>query len=195
MQRAHSAPGSTTEPAPARDREVELPARSADSREKFTVSIRRPSGPPRVATGLTDLQGNAVTAACSTCHTTRPPDHENRRATDLDDFHSGMSFSHGTVSCLACHDERNYDALKLADGRRLAFTDVMTLCGQCHGPQMNAYNHGAHGGMTGYWDLSRGPRVKNNCIDCHDPHAPQFPKMQPTFKPRDRFLDHTRTEH
>ncbi|MFT7633353.1 MAG: formate-dependent nitrite reductase cytochrome c552 subunit, partial [Mariniblastus sp.] len=74
------------------------------------------------------------------------------------------------------------------DGTKVEFTDVMTLCAQCHGPQMTDYEHGAHGGMNGHWDLNRGPQTKNNCVDCHQPHAPKFPKMQPTFKPRDRFL-------
>ncbi len=165
------------------------------SKTKFPVSIRKPAGPPRVDTGLIDLHGEPVMAACSTCHSTRPPNPLNRTSKDLDEFHGGMAFSHGAVSCLSCHNDQDYDTLKLADGRRIEFTDVMTLCAQCHGPQMTAYQHGAHGGMTGHWDLTRGPQVKNNCIDCHNPHAPQFPKMQPTFKPRDRFLDQPRTEH
>ncbi|MDA1230891.1 MAG: hypothetical protein O2856_08960 [Planctomycetota bacterium] len=162
---------------------------------EFSVEIRKPSGPPRVVTGLSDVDGNVVTVACSTCHTTRQPNHQNRTARDLDEFHGGTVFSHGTVSCLSCHNERDYDALKLADGNRVEFSDVMTLCAQCHGPQMKAYEHGAHGGMSGYWDSTRGPRMKNNCIDCHNPHTPQFPKMQPTFKPKDRFLEAPRTEH
>jgi len=155
----------------------------------FSVEIRKPAGPPRVVTDLSDVDGNEVTAACSTCHTTRKPNRQNRMARDLDEFHGGTAFSHGTVSCLSCHNERDYDALRLADGSRVEFSEVMTLCAQCHGPQMKAYEHGAHGGMNGYWDLTRGPRTKNNCIDCHNPHRPQFPKMQPTFKPKDRFLD------
>lgn len=156
---------------------------------RFPVSIRKPSGPPRVATGQTDPQGGEVTVACSTCHTIRNPNSTNKRANDLDEFHGELTFSHGNVSCLSCHNSNDYDALKLADGTRVEFEDVMTLCAQCHGPQMKDYEHNAHGGMNGFWDLSRGPRTKNNCVDCHHPHAPQFPKMQPVFKPKDRFLD------
>jgi hypothetical protein len=162
---------------------------------EFSVEIRKPSGPPRVVTALNDVDGNEVTVACSTCHTTRQPDRQNRTARDLDEFHGSTVFSHGTVSCLSCHNERDYDSLRLADGSRVEFSEVMTLCAQCHGPQMKAYEHGAHGGMIGYWDLTRGPRVKNNCIDCHDPHTPQSPRMQPTFKPQDRFLEPPRTKH
>lgn len=167
---------------------LKTPATSATTPMKFSVEIRKPSGPPRVATGQNDAHGNSVTVACSTCHTTRQPNHQNKAVKDLNEFHGGMAFSHGAVSCLSCHNSNDYDSLKLADGSRVEFTDVMTMCAQCHGPQMNDYLHGAHGGMNGHWDLTRGPQTKNNCIDCHNPHAPQFPKMQPTFKPKDRFL-------
>lgn len=156
---------------------------------RFAVVIRQPDGPPHTELGISDGAGDAVTAACSTCHTTREPDRSNRRADDLKTFHQGLVLAHGHVSCLSCHNAANYDSLMLADGTPVAFTDVMQLCGQCHGPQTRDYYHGAHGGMTGYWDLSRGPRQRNNCVDCHDPHAPAFPKMIPTFKPRDRFLE------
>lgn len=155
----------------------------------FPVTIRKPAGPPRVHTGISDFHGNAVTVSCSTCHATREPNFENKTVEDLNEFHGTLKFAHGTVSCLSCHNSKDYDALKLADGSRVEFTEVMTLCAQCHGPQMKEYEHGAHGGMNGYWDRTRGPRTKNNCVDCHNPHLPQFPKMQPTFKPRDRFLE------
>lgn len=153
------------------------------------VQINKPSGPPTVDTGLKDFHGNPVTTSCSTCHTTRQPDFKNKTTADLDEFHKLMHFSHGAVSCLSCHNSNDYDALKLADGTRVEFIDVMTLCAQCHGPQMRDFEHGAHGGMNGFWDLKYGPQVKNNCVDCHNPHTPQFPKMNPTFKPKDRFLD------
>lgn len=155
---------------------------------KHEVIIRRPAGPPRVDLGLRDAAGQPVTAACSTCHTTRPANHENRSLSDLDEFHQTLNFAHGKISCLSCHNPNDYDTLHLADGKTVEYSDVMTLCAQCHGPQTRDYEHGAHGGMNGYWDLSRGPRTRNNCIDCHNPHAPGFPAMQPTFKPKDRFL-------
>lgn len=160
------------------------------------VTIRRPNGPPRFDIGLTSMHGEKLNVACSTCHTAREPNILNRTTADLDEFHKGMGFSHGNLSCLACHNPKNYDTLHLADRTPLDFQDVMSLCSQCHGTQRRDYDHGAHGGMTGYWDLSRGPRVRNNCVDCHHPHQPKFPKMNPTFKPRDRFLEnHNRGHH
>lgn len=170
---------------------AEIPANSSklDATTQYSTTIRKPAGSPQVLTGLTDPHGNAVTVSCSTCHATRKPNTENKTVADMNEFHSSLKIAHGKISCLSCHNSNDYDSLKLADGTKIEFTDVMSLCGQCHGPQMRDYEHNVHGGMNGYWDLTKGPRQKNNCVDCHNPHSPQFPKMQPTFKPRDRFLD------
>ncbi len=153
----------------------------------FAVTVRRPDGPPRVELAGSDPQGRSGTVACSTCHSVRPPDLQNRTAATLNEFHQGMQFNHGTIACYSCHNPDDADSLRLADGTRVDYSDVMTLCSQCHGPQATSFAHGAHGGMNGFWDLSRGPQTKNNCIDCHDPHAPSFPKMIVGFKPKDRF--------
>jgi hypothetical protein len=67
-------------------------------------------------------------------------------------------------------------------------TDAMTLCAQCHGPQFRDYQNGSHGGMNGHWDLSRGPRLRNHCVDCHDPHVPQVLPVHPAPGPKDRFF-------
>ena len=155
----------------------------------FPVNIRRPDGPPRVYTGLNDIHGQPITVSCSTCHATREPNFGNKKVNDMDEFHTLLEFAHGEISCLSCHNSKDYDSLKLADNTRIEFADVMTLCAQCHGQQMREFEKGVHGGMTGYWDLERGPQNKNNCVDCHDPHLPKFPMMQPTFKPHDRFLE------
>ena len=105
------------------------------SLKKFPVVVRKPKGPPRVYIGVDDVYGQPVTVACGTCHTTRKSNFENKSVSDLNEFHGSLAFSHGTVSCLSCHNSTDYDALKLADGARVEFTDVMTLCAQCHGPQ------------------------------------------------------------
>jgi formate-dependent nitrite reductase cytochrome c552 subunit len=147
------------------------------------VHIRQPKGSPRVATGLTDLRGQAVTVSCGTCHSTTTPNPKLRASEDLTEFHRGLSFNHGQLSCLSCHNSENYDSLRLADGTAVAFENVQNLCAQCHGPQTRDYRNGSHGGMNGFWDLTRGPRTRNNCTDCHDPHSPQFQPMMPVFEP------------
>jgi hypothetical protein len=100
-----------------------------------------------------------------------------------------MYFNHGELNCNSCHAKSDRDLLRLADGSKIPFQETMQLCGQCHGPQMRDYRHGAHGGMNGYWDLSRGPRQRNHCVNCHDPHSPAYPKVEPAPPPRDRFLN------
>ncbi len=152
------------------------------------VLIHEAAGPPRLRLDRLNLHGDPVTIACSTCHTIREPNRENRSTEHLDEFHQDLAFAHGQLSCLSCHNESDYDTLRLADGAEVPYERTITLCGQCHGTQYRDYQHGAHGGMTGYWDITKGPRVRNTCTDCHDPHAPKMPHMIPTFKPRDRFL-------
>ncbi len=152
------------------------------------VQIRRPDGPPRVITPLTGRDGGQIEATCASCHATRPADATVRVGEDLDEFHQGLTVQHGSLTCLSCHNSSDYDTLRLADGAKVEFPDVMTLCAQCHGPQYRDYTHGTHGGMTGFWDRTKGPRQRNNCVDCHDPHAPAFRGFQPAPGPRDRFL-------
>ena len=126
--------------------------------------------------------------ACSTCHSMREPDRTQRDGRGLATFHQGTHVAHGSLTCLSCHNENDYDTLRLADGRSVAYENVMELCAQCHGPQARDFAHGAHGGMRGYWDTTRGVQTRNQCTHCHAPHAPAYPAMRPTFKPRDRFL-------
>ena len=160
------------------------------AKARFAVRIRTPDGPPRVVTAHLDANGRAAEVRCNTCHATRPPNPAARSGDELKDFHQGMKFAHGQLTCVSCHHAEDHESLRLADGRKLGFPRVMDLCSQCHGPQARDFAHGAHGGMTGYWDLSRGPRQRNNCIDCHDPHAPAFPKVRPVSAPKDRFPPH-----
>jgi len=164
----------------------EAPVNATTNTGLHPVLIRRPDGPPLLPTGLTNFQGQPVFASCSACHTTTKPNLENRRTEDLDQFHQGLKYNHGNLTCLSCHNSTDYDSLRLADTRSVAFVDNMTLCSQCHGPQRRDYDMGLHGGMNGHWDLTRGGRTRNTCINCHDPHAPAFPLVMPVLPPRDR---------
>jgi hypothetical protein len=149
------------------------------------VELRRHES-PRIATGATDTDGKPLTVSCSTCHTMLEP-HRETTAADLDEFHQGLHFQHGSNSCLSCHNPEDYDSLRLADGRKVAFTESIELCSQCHGPQRRDFDHGAHGGMTGFWQQSQGARVRNTCLNCHDAHVPKYQAAIPVEGPRDRF--------
>lgn len=164
-----------------------------DETPRWLAEISLPDGPPRVMTDRVDSLGRAVTVSCAACHSNFEPNAARRSADEPPMiFHQGLTFEHGNLSCATCHNPDDYNALRLADGTRIEYRQVMESCSQCHAPQARDYERGLHGGMTGYWDTTRGPQRRKSCIDCHDPHAPKFPTMTPTFKPIDRFLEPTR---
>jgi len=141
-----------------------------------------------VLTDRVDGRGQPLRVACLTCHSLRRPTALPSTMSDLREFHQGMSFAHGALSCGSCHVIGDQTSLHRADGSLVAMTEAIELCRQCHGPQARDYDHGAHGGMNGAWDRSRGPRTRNHCVDCHDPHVPAFQPMHPVLPPRDRGL-------
>ena len=159
---------------------------------RHTTTIRKP---PPVSGAVFRIEVTGANATsyegylqCAACHSLRPSNPENSKPGHLDEFHQGLRFSHGQLSCVSCHNPGdNYSSLRLADGRSVPFEESITLCAQCHGPQYRDYERGAHGGMTGYWDLKRGDRVRNHCQHCHDPHVPNYPKFYPAAAPQDRF--------
>ena len=140
------------------------------------------AGTLSVPTGETDRAGRPIEVGCATCHSLREPPRAGSRPT-LKAFHAALELSHGGLDCQACHAAPTYGQFHLADGRTVEPGDEMTLCSQCHGTQRRDYNHGIHGGMTGYWDRSRGERRRNQCTDCHDPHAPAFRAVWPARGP------------
>lgn len=164
------------------------PAAPPTTPERHAVVIRKPLGHPVIPTGVVDEKGHPISVGCATCHTTKPVNADAKLGTPLTQFHQGLVGKHGSLSCTSCHNPaEGYGSLRLADGRSVPYSEVMTLCAQCHGPQFRDYQHGAHGGMTGHWDLTKGARVRNNCVNCHDPHAPKYPTVQPARGPNDRF--------
>jgi hypothetical protein len=147
-----------------------------------------PGKEPFVATGQLDEKGNPVRIACATCHTTKPVNATAVLGKPLTQFHQNLIGNHGKLSCTSCHNSTDgYASLRLADGRSVAYANSMMLCAQCHGPQYRDYQHGAHGGMKGFWDLSKGGRTRHTCTTCHDAHAPKYPTVTPAPPPHVRF--------
>jgi hypothetical protein len=171
----------------SRDQPIAL--RAAPGAKTGRVEIHVPARLEGLATGGSDALGRPLRVACSTCHALRKPERLPTSTTELDEFHQALSFRHG-ISCASCHVIGDQTTLHRADGSVIAMRDAMQLCRQCHGPQARDFDHGAHGGMTGHWDLSVGGRVRNNCIDCHDPHVPAFQPSTPVLPPRDRGRGH-----
>lgn len=155
------------------------------------VTVNQPAKLSSIETGQKDALGRPLSVACVTCHSLREPQQTlPASASELTDFHRGLELKHGSLGCDSCHAaERPHERLRLANGASVEMAEVQTLCSQCHGPQRKSYDRGAHGGMNGYWDTTRGPRVRNTCVDCHDPHAPAIPPGDPVLPPKDRGLD------
>jgi len=162
--------------------------------------IHAPLALEGIPSGLQDQSGREIPIACSTCHgmdglVAGPPRPEDTPGGP----HAGLEAAHGDRPCTACHDTTDASLLHLADGTTIPMTEAMQLCAQCHGTQYRDFQHGTHGGMRGYWDSSRGPRLRNHCVDCHDPHRPAFPAVTPMPPPRDRFRpasgDHASGDH
>jgi Zn finger protein HypA/HybF involved in hydrogenase expression len=138
--------------------------------------------------GTDDTRGNPVRVRCETCHALRPEMPVPAEMSELKEFHLGLRFQHGSIECQSCHSPGQPPRLHLATGERVNTSEALRLCAQCHGPQYRDYQHGAHGGMNGSWNLAVGGRVKNHCVDCHDPHSPKPEPVLPAPRPRDRFL-------
>lgn len=154
----------------------------------FPVNLRVPAKLTSIETGSTTAAAQEMRVACKTCHSLREPKPLPSSSAELKEFHVGLTVRHGSLTCGSCHDPAApSERLHLASGEILPMTSVLALCSQCHGPQRRDYDRGMHGGMTGYWDLSRGPRTRNLCVDCHDPHAPAFVGGMPLPPPRDRI--------
>jgi formate-dependent nitrite reductase cytochrome c552 subunit len=151
---------------------------------RHPTEIHRPTTLGVVDTPVSDVNGTPVGVACVTCH--GPDPDTSWAAREGEPFHTGVDLAHGALTCASCHDPVDRTVLRLADGTTFPVTDAMTLCAQCHGPQTRDYEHGSHGGMTGYWDTRRGPRERNNCVDCHAPHTPAYGRVLPVFPPADR---------
>lgn len=153
-----------------------------------TTRVHAPEKLWSIDTGKLDALGRPIRASCVTCHTLRQPNALPTKPEELKQFHQGLKFDHGNNTCASCHVIGAQDTLRVADGRLIDMRDAIILCGQCHGSQLRDYKAGAHGGMNGHWDLQSGDRLRNHCVDCHDPHVPKFAPSYPVLPPRDRRL-------
>ncbi len=146
--------------------------------------LHQPAKLTSVESDQKDALGQPLRVSCESCHSLRETKAMPSRPEELKEFHQGLQFRHGELACTSCHQAKEPRTLHLATGEPLPMTEALTLCAQCHGPQYRDFKAGAHGGMTGHWDLSRGDRMRNHCVSCHDPHAPKYAGGHPVMPPR-----------
>ena len=171
-------------------------AEPTQAESRHNVTVHEPPGLGRVDTTLTDVNGSPLGVRCETCH--GPEGDSTAWAQDEDnpeEVHDAVELVHGELSCDSCHSPDDRSQLHLADGTEFAMAGARELCGQCHGVQHRDWANGSHGGMSGYWDLTKGPRLRNHCIDCHAPHDPAWDQVAPVLPPLDRGILQSRKEH
>lgn len=123
---------------------------------------------------------------CYVCHEQdKPPTlkFDEKHKLVIPEEHSDIVMGHGRNDrnnlCFNCHDEANLERFQTRDGRELKFADSSQLCGSCHGPTYRDWEAGAHGRISGYWNRAMGAFTKQDCVSCHNPHAPKFPGRKP----------------
>jgi hypothetical protein len=101
--------------------------------------------------------------------------------------HENIVMGHGRHNrnnlCYNCHDEANLELLQTRDGRELKMADSTPLCGSCHGPTYRDWEAGVHGRTSGFWSPALGPAKREDCVACHNPHAPKIPSRPPAPGP------------
>ena len=105
----------------------------------------------------------------------------------LPEEHEDIVMGHGTHGrnndCFHCHNDKNLLLLQVRDGEEIPMEKSSQLCGSCHGPTMRDWTFGSHGRTSGHWDRTKGGFKKLDCVNCHDPHSPQFPSRPPAPGP------------
>lgn len=157
-------------------------------REGAATLYKRPAGqalhdttPLRGERGALRLHRDGNEEKCSACH-----EGFSRGQGDvaLQGEHGDITFDHGlNVLCLNCHHPENSDVYVYHDGSEIPGDEPNQLCAKCHGPHFRDFNLGVHGRMNGYWSAELGPQTRLACIQCHDPHRPAFPGIQPEPAP------------
>lgn len=127
---------------------------------------------------------------CYTCHEkgkAPPLRYDANQNLIVPKEHGNIVMGHGRHQrnnlCFNCHNETNLEQFQTRDGRQLKLVESTPLCGSCHGPTYRDWEAGMHGRTSGYWDRSQGAYVRQDCVACHNPHAPAFPGRKPAPGP------------
>ncbi|MEE9368849.1 MAG: hypothetical protein V3V05_08290 [Pontiella sp.] len=118
---------------------------------------------------------------CARCH---KPELEPYRAESLPpgkDAHWDISIHHaGDMDCFSCHKKEDPNQLVSVIDKNATLETSYLHCGSCHKDQFKSWLGGAHGKRLTGWN---GVRIIRNCSECHNPHAPERPKVIPIAQP------------
>ena len=146
-----------------------VPDRATD-----TAPVRQPKLEPQYDVAIYAYR-------CSDCHQIIPSSTDTNRAPIQ---HKEIELQHGiNTRCFNCHHPTNLDYFIDDLGNEIPWNEPQLVCAKCHGPVYRDWQNGSHGRTNGYWDTSKGPQTRRRCIECHDPHRPPFPSMNPAPAP------------
>lgn len=92
--------------------------------------------------------------------------------------HTHIELNHGLNNeCNNCHALDDREKLVLHDLTMVPYSNVVTLCAQCHGLIYRDWQRGTHGITLGYWNDAFGEPRRATCTACHDPHSPSYAPM------------------
>lgn len=124
-----------------------------------------------------------ISVSCNSCHT-YVETNTTRRKVPVQDPDHNFDLNHDDLWCLSCHATEDRNKLRLANGTTIPYENEQfisdNLCKQCHGPTYKKWQDQIHGTWNGSWE---NPTPKQSCIDCHNPHDPDFDKIEPEPAP------------
>jgi len=147
-----------------------LPAGSADSFAQSSLPFQ-----------LSVREKNPEGFPCQDCHQDLPTKSGNDEA-GLEE-HAQISFKHGGLRCLDCHDSEDRNTLRTIGQRRVDFSSMEEMCGGCHASDYRDWKQGIHGKLLGSWN---GTRLGLRCVECHDVHKPKPMTLKPEPAPHPR---------
>jgi hypothetical protein len=120
---------------------------------------------------------NGFDRTCNDCHNSfksESPKIEGRLQ------HKDVILEHAiNKTCFSCHDQKDRNFLVSLEGKKIEYPAVVDLCAQCHVRVHKDWVKGSHGRSNGFWDTAKGPQTRLKCTQCHDPHQPRHPAMDP----------------
>jgi len=125
-----------------------------------------------------DREIDPLTQECADCHAGMM--NPERRV--LQDMHDDKKLNHGDgrIWCLDCHDPQNTYSLRSPGERKVTWQKSDELCGKCHAKIQEDFELGIHTKWLGGWDK---PKISYQCVECHNPHDPEFKKIAPEPAP------------
>ncbi len=128
---------------------------------------------------IPERKSQIISYDCVECHTepleTLRNDQANKKAAHWDIKLNHASLE--TMNCATCHSSNDMSNLHSLTNSNIDFNYSHKLCSQCHQQEFKDWRGGAHGKQIGGWAP---PRLSSTCVNCHNPHTPQYEKRWPS---------------